>query len=228
MLLHTVIRFVPSPHGGVLLGFAALAWRGARMPPDSEAELLTRLRAGDEEAFLVLVDRHQATMLRLARSFVPSAQVAEEVVQETWLGVLRGIDRFAGRSSLRTWLLAILVNRARSAGASEGRSVAVADVEPAVAASRFDGTGAWSQPPRDWVQESNERLDAAALADYLRDALGELPARQREVVLLRDVEGLTGAEVSEVLGVSEGNQRVLLHRGRSRLRQALEDRVEVA
>jgi RNA polymerase sigma-70 factor, ECF subfamily len=207
---------------------AAVVGRRRAHAADEEADLLAALRAGDEEAFVKLVDRHQATMLRLARSFVRSQEVAEEVVQDTWLGVLRGVERFAGRSSLRTWLLRILVNRARSAGVLESRSVAIGEVEPAVDASRFDAGGAWSEPPRPWVEESDERLLAQSLAGPLWQAVEELPARQREVLILRDVDGLTSEEVCAVLDISEGNQRVLLHRGRSRLRQALETEMEGA
>jgi RNA polymerase sigma-70 factor (ECF subfamily) len=206
--------------------FSAVAWRPARSRGgDPDAELLARLQAGEEDAFLELIDRHQASMLRLARSFVPSGAVAEEVVQDTWLGVLRGIDRFAGRSSIRTWLLTILVNRARSTGVSESRSVAIGDAGPAVDASRFGAGGGWMSPPQHWVEESHERLSAESMADVIALALEALPQRQREVVVLRDVEGLTAEEVCTTLDLSEGNQRVLLHRGRSRLRQALEDEV---
>jgi RNA polymerase sigma-70 factor (ECF subfamily) len=189
---------------------------------DEDAELLARLRAGDEQAFVILVRRHHAAMLRLARGYVPSMAVAEEVVQDAWLGVLRGIARFEGRSSVRTWLLRILVNRARTAGTRERRSVAIGDLEPAVDGSRFDDTGHWAEPPERWVEEVEGRLDAAKLADRLRSAIDDLPGRQREVVTLRDIEGLTSEEVCSVLDISEGNQRVLLHRGRSRLRQVLE------
>ncbi len=189
---------------------------------DEDEELVARLRAGDEQAFVALVSRHHAAMVRVASSFVSSAAVAEEVVQDTWLGVLRGIDGFAGRSSFRTWLLRILVNRARSTGVREHRSVAVGDAGPAVDRSRFDASGAWMSPPQHWVEDSEDRLLAEGLADQIHVALGELPARQREVVVLRDVDGLSGHEVCDVLEISEANQRVLLHRGRSHLRQALE------
>lgn len=185
------------------------------------------MRAGEENAFVLLAARHQGAMLRLARSFVSSTAIAEEVVQDTWLGVLRGIDGFAGRSSFRTWLMRILVNRARSTGVHEHRSVAVGDVGPVVDASCFDASGAWMSPPQHWVEDSDERLLAQALSEPIETALGELPARQREVVILRDVDGLSGQEVCEVLEISESNQRVLLHRGRSRLRQALESELGV-
>jgi RNA polymerase sigma-70 factor, ECF subfamily len=190
---------------------------------DADGELVARLRAGEEEAFVALVSRHHATMIRLAGSLVSSTAVAEEVVQDTWLGVLRGIDGFAGRSTFRTWLLRILVNRATSTGMRERRSVAVGDAGPVVDRARFDASGAWMSPPQHWVEDAEDRLLAEGLAEEIGAALGELPVRQREVVMLRDVDGLSGQEVCEVLQISEANQRVLLHRGRSRLRQALED-----
>jgi RNA polymerase sigma-70 factor, ECF subfamily len=192
---------------------------------DEDDELVARMRAGDEEAFVSLVARHHASMLRLANSFVSSAAVAEEVVQDTWMGVLRGIDGFAGRSSFKTWLLRILVNRARTTGMRERRSVAIGDAAPAVDASRFDASGAWSSPPQHWVEDSDDRLLAQSLAQRIEQGLAQLPERQREVVTMRDVDGLSSREVCEVLDISEANQRVLLHRGRSHLRQALEDAV---
>lgn len=208
---------------------AAIAWRAARTGLDpTDTALLERLRAGDEQAYLDLVDRHQAAMLRLARTFVSSNAVAEEVVQDTWLGVLRGIDGFAGRSTLRTWLLSILVNRARTTGVREARSVAVGEPDPAVDPARFDASGAWSSPPRHWVEEIEDRVSAASAREALRDAVERLPARQRQVVLLRDVEDLSAGEVAAALGISEGNQRVLLHRGRSRLRASLESKLAEA
>jgi RNA polymerase sigma-70 factor (ECF subfamily) len=205
--------------------------RGRAKPADEELSLLHRLRSGDEDAFATLVSRHHDPMLRLARTFVHSHAVAEEVVQETWLGVLRGIDRFEGRSTLRTWLLAILVNRARTAGTREARSVAASDSEgfvAAVDASRFDAGGAWSAPPEQWVDDVEERIGAQALRDQILAALAQMPERQRAVVMLRDVDGLRGDEVCQVLDLSPANERVLLHRGRSRLRQALEDRIGAA
>ena len=189
---------------------------------DDDAKFLERLRAGDEAAFVALVAAHHDAMLRLACTFVPSRAVAEEVVQDTWLGVLRGIDRFEGRSTLRTWLLTILVNRARTSGVREARSVAVGDAGPAVDRARFDAGGAWSSPPEHWVEDAENRLGAAALAEHINAALERMPPRQRAVVTLRDVDGLASDEVCAVLSLSEGNQRVLLHRGRSQLRQALE------
>jgi RNA polymerase sigma-70 factor (ECF subfamily) len=192
---------------------------------DADAELVARLRAGEEQAFVALVARHHAGMLRLASSLVSSPAVAEEVVQDTWVGVLRGIEGFAGRSTFRTWLLRILVNRATSTGVRERRSVAVGDAGPVVDRARFDASGAWMSPPQHWVEDSDDRLLAQGLADQIREALDALPTRQREVVMLRDVDGLSGHEVCEVLEISEANQRVLLHRGRSHLRQALESQL---
>jgi RNA polymerase sigma-70 factor (ECF subfamily) len=206
-----------------------IRWPRSRKPSaDEDLQLLVRLRSGDEDAFVTLVSRNHDAMLRLARTFVHSHAVAEEVVQETWVGVLRGIDRFEGRSSLRTWLLAILVNRARSTGAREARSVAASDSEgfvAAVDASRFDSGGAWSSPPEQWVDDLEERVGAEALRGQISAALTNMPERQRAVVMLRDVDGLRSDEVCQVLDLSPANERVLLHRGRSRLRQALEDEI---
>lgn len=184
--------------------------------------MLDRLRAGDEQAFVTLVRRHHDAMLRLASSLVPSSAVAEEVVQDTWVAVIRGIGGFEGRSSLRTWLFRILVNRARTAGTKERRSVAVGDADPAVDGSRFDDTGHWLSPPEPWQDQVEDRVQAGKLANRIRSAIDELPDRQRQVVLLRDIEGMSSLEVCSVLDLSEGNQRVLLHRGRSRLRQVIE------
>jgi RNA polymerase sigma-70 factor (ECF subfamily) len=178
-----------------------------------DAELLARLRSGDERSFIMLVQRYQEPMLRLAASFVPSRAVAEEVVQDTWLAMLRGIGSFQGRSSVKTWLFQIMVNRARTAGTQEQRSTPV--VDPA----RFDESGGWSDPPAEWISAA----DDLRLAARIREWIDLLPERQRQVVLLRDVEGLTPAEACAVLEISETNQRVLLHRGRSRLRELCED-----
>jgi RNA polymerase sigma-70 factor, ECF subfamily len=222
---------LPSVVNAIGLAAALSRFRGVRVRarvPDPDGELLDALRDGDETAFLALVARHQSMLLRLARSFVSSPAVAEEVVQDTWVGVLRGIDGFAGRSTFRTWLLRILVNRARSTGASEGRSVAIGDAAPAVDASRFDAAGAWASPPQHWVEDVEERVLAESLSQQLTDALAQLPARQREVLTLRDVDGLSSREVCDTLGISEGNQRVLLHRARSRMREALELEMEGA
>jgi RNA polymerase sigma-70 factor (ECF subfamily) len=154
---------------------------------------------------------------------VRSRAVAEEVVQDTWLAALRGLGGFQGRSSLKTWLFRILVNRARTTGTREQRSVPVADPEPVVDPSRFDASGGWADPPERWIEAAESRMEAGKLADRIRAWIDELPGRQRDVVLLRDVEGMSSEDVCAVLEISEGNQRVLLHRGRSRLRQLFED-----
>ena len=193
---------------------------------EDEGELLRRLRAGDEAAFAALVERYHAPLIRVALTFVPSRAVAEEVVQDTWLGVLRGVDRFEGRSSLQTWLYRILVNRARTTGVREHRSLPLADTEPAVDPARFAADGTWASPPEHWSDEVDERLSAPALAARIRMLVEQLPAGPRQVVTLRDVEGLSSAEVCEVLGITEGNQRVLLHRGRSRVRAVLEQEMQ--
>ncbi|MCW2978859.1 MAG: polymerase, sigma-24 subunit, subfamily [Solirubrobacterales bacterium] len=193
----------------------------------ADAELVEKLREGDEAAFVALAGRHQAAMLRLAAAFVPSTAVAEEVVQDTWMAVLRGLDGFAGRSSFKTWLLHILVNRAKSTGMGEARSLPIGDAGPAVDRSRFDAAGAWMAPPRHWVEDSEDRLLATGLRDRLELALKRLPERQRAIVILRDVDGLSSEEVCGVLGITAGNQRVLLHRARGHLREAIEEFVEV-
>jgi RNA polymerase sigma-70 factor, ECF subfamily len=190
---------------------------------EADAELLSRLRQGDEVAFVQLVDRYQTRLLRLAHSMVPTAAVAEEAVQDTWMAVVRGLDRFEGRSSLKTWLFRILANRARSAGVREHRSGGASG--PAVDPDRFDAAGSWATPVAPWAERADERLDAARWAPVMKVALAGLPPRQREVVLLRDVEGLTSDEVCMVLDLSRANERVLLHRGRSRLRELLEPHV---
>jgi RNA polymerase sigma-70 factor (ECF subfamily) len=190
-----------------------------------DVEQLSRLRSGDEEAFVMLVARYQRSMLRLARSMVSSDAVAEEVVQDTWLGVVRGIDRFEGRSSFKTWLFSILVNRARSAGSAEHPTTPIEALH-AVDPSRFDAQGQWADPLERWSEDREDRLDASALTPILNSALDDLPPRQRQVVVLRDVEGLTNAETCSALRISSGNQRILLHRGRSRLRGMLEAKME--
>jgi RNA polymerase sigma-70 factor (ECF subfamily) len=191
-------------------------------PGPGEGELLARLQTGDEEAFACLVDRHHAAMVRLARAYVRSQAVAEEVAQEAWLGLLRGLDRFEGRSSLRTWLYRIVVNRAISTGLHERQHLPVGDSELADDGGRFSQDGWWVTPPVHWADEAVDRMVAPEVAARVRRFVAELPPAQRQVVTLRDVEGLPSAEVCDILGISEGNQRVLLHRARTRIRQHLE------
>jgi len=184
---------------------------------EDEGALVAGLQAGDEAAFATLVQRYQPALLRLAQATVGSRAVAQEVTQDTWMAVVRGVDRFEGRSSLKTWLFRILLNRARSAAGREqraGRPEAIDD-------ERFDASGAWAVPPEPWAERAEDKLIAAQLAQRVHSLLDDLPDAQRQVVVLRDVEGLAPAEVAELLGVSDGNQRVLLHRGRARLRQLL-------
>jgi RNA polymerase sigma-70 factor (ECF subfamily) len=191
---------------------------------DDDTALVERLRAGDEKAFETLVRRYHTSLLRMAETMVPSRAVAEEVVQETWLGVVRGVGRFEGRSSLRTWLFHILLNRARSAGSREvRRAPGRPDWVPAVDPARFGSDGAWVDPPTPWPEDVDDRLAAGALAERVRARIAELPWQQRQVVTLRDIEGIDAADVCELLGISDGNQRVLLHRGRSRVRRMLDD-----
>jgi RNA polymerase sigma-70 factor (ECF subfamily) len=197
-----------------------------------ESALLARLRAGDERAFEALVDRHYGSMMAVARAYVRSRAVAEEVVQEAWLGVLKGLDRFEGRSSLRTWILQIVANIARTRGVREARSVPFSSFEPAagepaVEPERFRGPdepfpGHWTSYPGDWARLPEQRLLSTETLEIVKHAIAELPEAQRLVITLRDVTGCTSEEVCDTLGVSEGNQRVLLHRARARVRARLE------
>ena len=161
-------------------------------------------------------------MKSLARLHVPNNAVAEEVVQDAWIGVLRGIGRFECRSSFRTWLFHIVLNRAISAGIRERRSVPVDDFEHIVDASRFDAGGTWRVPPEPWADQVDDKVIAAKISARILTAIDDLPPRMGEVVTLRDVHGLSSEEVCAVLDISQANQRVLLHRGRSRLREVVE------
>ena len=183
-----------------------------------EAGLVERLRAGDEAAFATLVRMYQANLLRVAQTIVGSRAVAEEVVQDTWLAVVRGVDRFEGRSTFKTWLFHILVNRARTSAGREHRTTPVRDDS---LDDSFDSNGAWATPPVPWADQVDDRIVADSLAARVREILPTLPAVQRQVVVLRDVEGLTSAEVAAALGVTDGNQRVLLHRARAHIRDCL-------
>lgn len=187
-----------------------------------EGELIRRLRAGDEDAFAAVVERHHAAMVRVALGYVRTRPVAEEVAQEAWLGLLRGLDEFEGRSSLRTWLFRIVVNRAITTGVRERMHLPVEESELEQDNGRFSQDGWWVTPPVHWADEAVDRLTAPELAARVRLAIEALPQQQRQVVTLRDVEGLSSMEVCEVLGITDGNQRVLLHRGRGRVRADLE------
>ena len=213
-------------------GMSWLTDRMARLRGESEADLVARLRAGDEQAFEKLVDLYGPMMLRVAGIYVRDRAVAEEVVQETWLAVLNGIDRFEGRSSLKTWIFRILSNRAKTRAEREGRTVPLSAIaageaaggEATVDPDRFFGPDSetpfgWAAPPRDWPQR--RVLDREALK-VIGEAIDGLPETQATVIRLRDVEGWTPQEVAEALEITDGNQRVLLHRARSKVRAALE------
>ena len=209
-------------------------------PPDvqqiaatEEAQLVARLRAGDEEAFEMLVRRYHASMMAVARTYVKTRALAEEVVQDAWMGVLKGIDRFEGRSSLKTWVMRIVVNTATTRGAREARMLPFSSLsvegedEPAVDADRFRGPdggfpGHWAGYPANWGELPEERLLAHETLGVVKTAIEDLPAAQRTVITLRDMQGWDPEEVGAALEISDGNQRVLLHRARSKVRSALE------
>ena len=190
------------------------------------------IKDGDERAFAELVDRYHASLVRVAQGYVRDRAVAEEVAQDTWLAVLKGIDRFERRSSLKTWIFRILANQAKTRAERERRTVpftALTDAEgdpdaPTVDPDRFDTvTGMWSRPPGRWPDEPEGELLRGEARRLILDTIDSLPDGQRAVITLRDVEGFDSPEVCNVLGISEVNQRVLLHRARARVRQALED-----
>jgi RNA polymerase sigma-70 factor (ECF subfamily) len=198
-------------------------------PPPGQAEVVAALRARDETAFVMLVEELSPSMLRVARMYVSTRAVAEEVVQETWLAVLTGIDGFEGRSSLKTWIFRILANRAKTRGEREGRTVPFSslagddeDRGPVVDPDRFVAGGHWASPPTSWAELPEARLLGDETLAVIRAAIDELPETQRTVITLRDVEGWSSEDVRNVLELSESNQRVLLHRARSKVRRALE------
>ena len=229
--------------GQVLIGNLRPPGEGRTLPSgmdrqtlvrEADAELIERLRDGDEVAFGDLIDAYSAPLLRLAITFVQSRSVAEEVVQETWMAVVTGIGRFEGRSSVKTWLFKILTNKAKTRALRERRTIPFSDFEldsgdePAVDANRFlpathsQWPGHWATPPQPWsMGPEGTAIDRETL-DVLRRALEDLPHAQRIVVGLRDGHGWPAMDVCAALNVSEANQRVLLHRGRSRLRAVLE------
>jgi RNA polymerase sigma-70 factor (ECF subfamily) len=192
---------------------------------DEDETLLGRLRAGDEEAFETLLERYDSSLRRVARTFVRTASAVEEVVQETWLGVVKGLNGFEGRSSLKTWIFGILVNRARTRAVRDARNVPFSALEAsdraAVDPSAFGADGRWRSAPARLEVDPQGKLISAELRSRLVGAIDELPDQQRAVVALRDVVGLSAPEVCEMLEISEVNQRVLLHRGRARLRSVL-------
>jgi RNA polymerase sigma-70 factor (ECF subfamily) len=197
-----------------------------------EAALIARLRAGDERAFEDVVNRFYPSMLAVARGYVRSRSVAEEVVQEAWLAVLNGLDRFESRSSLRTWVLRIVANTAQTRGIREARVVPVSSLqskgdEPTVGPERFRGAGDpfpehWWSYPTDWRTVPESKLLSQETLDIVKAAIDELPDLQRAVITMRDVADCDSQDVCQMLAISEGNQRVLLHRARARVRSALE------
>ena len=199
---------------------------------------MARLRAGDERAFEELVKRFQPTMLAVARTHVKTPAAAEEVTQEAWVGVLKGLDRFEGRSSLKTWILRILVNTAITRGVRDARSVPFSSLVgeeeedvPAVEPERFRGArdafgGHWNGYPADWRALPEETLLGRETLERLKAAIQDLPPAQQTVITLRDVEGWSSKDVCAALEVSEGNQRLLLHRARSAVRAALEGHLD--
>jgi RNA polymerase sigma-70 factor, ECF subfamily len=199
-----------------------------------ERALVAALRAGDEAVFAALVDRYSASMIRVAQGYVRSRAVAEEVVQEAWLGVLKGLDRFEGRAALKTWIFRILVNTAKTRGERESRTIPFSSLGPdegegpSVDPTRFRDPatpwgGHWAKPPERWETSPEHALIGAETRGVVDDAISALPAKQQQVITLRDIEGWDSDEVCNVLELSETNQRVLLHRARSKVRAALED-----
>jgi RNA polymerase sigma-70 factor (ECF subfamily) len=205
-----------------------------------EQQLLAALRMGDDEAFAWLLDEYDARLRRLARDFVSTEAVAEEVVQETWLGVIRGLGRFEGRSSLKTWIYQILINTARTRGVKEHRSLPFSSAatmgdgddgwtgvfDPERFRTGGDWAGWWADPPKPW--QPDEQVERAAVLELVRDAIAMLPESQRIVISLRDLDGWTSNEVCNVLGISQTNQRVILHRARARVRAVLDPHLQVA
>lgn len=210
-----------------------LVGEAASEQPGGSSALLDALRAGDERAFVLLVNRHHASMVRVATLYVGNRAAAEEVAQEAWLGVLKGLHLFEGRASLKSWIFRILVNCAKARGIREARSVPLSSLardgaeedEAAVPAERFRDQGVWAghwrQPPSEWT---DDKVSSAELAAFARQAIERLPRSQREVMTLRDVEGWESHDVCELLDISEANQRVLLHRARSKVRAYVEER----
>jgi len=198
----------------------------------ADLAVVERLRAGDEATFMMLVEQHQTPMLRIARMYVSSRAVAEECVQEAWLGILQGLDRFEGRSSLRTWMYRIVANIAKTRGQREGRSVPFSalagdDEHPPVDPAWFQGAGdgfpgGWRTFPDEWDGIPEERLVAHETLRHIGSAIDGLPHMQAAVIRLRDILGWTSEEVRNALDLSETNQRVLLHRARSRVRRELD------
>lgn len=194
---------------------------------DQDSELIARLRSGDESALASLVDALHRPLLRIAESYVGRGATAEDLVQETWLSVVDHLEDFEGRSALKTWIVRILVNKAKTRKTRDRRFVPQGDDEADILGDRFSGLGLWKGIPA-YADGPEQALLGKEASGWLVDALAALPDTQRAVVTLRDIEEWTSEEVCNALGLSESNQRVILHRGRQRLRAALEDRVLAA
>jgi len=192
-----------------------------------DLELLAQMLAGDEKAFTELVARYNSTLIRVARYYVGSDASAEDVAQETWIAVIRGVSSFEGRSTFKTWLFHILVNRARSVGSREHRMIAVDPNESnGLAPSRFDQGGMWREPPVPFTDVIENGMVNQRIVQLVREAISLLPEPQQAVVTLRDVEGLSTKEVADLLELSEANARVILHRGRTRVRADVESKMK--
>lgn len=207
---------------------------------DDDAVLVAALRLGDTTAFEWMVDRYHGSLRRLALNYVATGAVADEVVQETWLALIQGIDRFERRSTLKTWLYRVLMNKARTRGLREQRTRPFSSLDgDDLTLSGFDPDrfrpaddpewpGHWAAPPTPWQEQPDRHLEATATLDLVREAVAELPPNQRQVMALRDIDGWTSDEVCNVLGLSQTNQRVLLHRARAKVRLALDPTLESA
>jgi RNA polymerase sigma-70 factor (ECF subfamily) len=222
----------------VSLENSALASKMGQNGHVDESELVAALRAGDETAFRDVVARYNPALMRQALLYVSTRAVAEEVVQETWLAVVKGLDGFEGRSSFKTWVFTILGNRARTRGTREHRTVPFSSLQadertPGVPGDRFLPStgrwpGYWSEPPSSWSDVPATQLESKETRTLIFDALRSLPPQQREVMALRDVEGWSAEDVCSMLAISDGNQRVLLHRARGKVRSILEQNLQQA
>jgi RNA polymerase sigma-70 factor, ECF subfamily len=207
----------------------SILWPG--VAEQLQASELMALRAGDEGAFTALVQRYHGSLIRLAMGYVKDRAIAEDVVQETWLTCLRSLDRFEERSSLRTWIFGIALNIARSRGRRERRVLPFAALfrreegssGPTVDPERFGRDGMWKTLPTSWTNVPEERVLGQETIARVREAIDTLPAKQREVIVLRDIAGLDASEVCGLLSISPENQRVRLHRARAAVRKMLED-----
>jgi RNA polymerase sigma-70 factor, ECF subfamily len=229
----------PRSPSGVTTG-SGLSPLAVAMPPiDDDAELVAALKRREEMAFVTLLERYQGKLLRLALVYCRTRDLAEEVVQDTWLGVIQGIERFEGRASFKTWLFQILVNRARTRAVKEGRMLSFSSLsdeaespsEPAVPADRFrplddPWPNNWAVPPHAWGESADTAVLRSETMELVQRAIAELSPAQQQVITLRDIEGWASEDVCNVLELSETNQRVLLHRARSRVRAAIEAHFE--